>query len=71
MRNWIMSKSVNKTVRNEVKQQKGGFFGVLETSLVASILGNILAGKPKVPVRWVIWAGEGTITVGEGTTRAG
>ena len=51
MRNWIMSKSVNKTVRNEVKQQKGGFLGVLETSLVASILGNILAGKPKVPVR--------------------
>ena len=39
-------------------------------TLAASILGNMLAGKPEIPGPRVITAGEGVIRSGEGTTRA-
>ena len=35
-----MLKEVTKTIKNEAKEQKGGFFGTLE----ANLLGNMLAG---------------------------
>ena len=36
---------VTKTIKNETKEQKGGFLCMFLGTLGASLLGNILAGK--------------------------
>ena len=54
----LLIKDESKTIKNEAKEQKGGFLGKLLGTLGASLLGNILTGK-------------GTVRVGEGTIRAG
>ena len=54
----ILLKGVPKTIKNETKEQKGGFLSMLLGTLGASLLGNLLTGK-------------GTIRAGEGTVRAG
>ena len=41
----FLSKGVTKTIKNEAKEQKGGFLSMLLRTLGASLLGNILAGK--------------------------
>ena len=54
----LLIKGNSKTIKNEAKELKGGFLGMLLSTLGASLLGNLLTGK-------------GTIRVGEGTFRAG
>ena len=54
----LLRKGVSKTIKNEAKEQKGGFFGMLLGTLGASLLRNLLTGK-------------GTIRSSEGTMRAG
>ena len=41
----ILLKGVTKTIKNETKEQKGGFLSMLLGSLGASLLGNLLAWK--------------------------
>ena len=42
----ILLKGVTKTIKNETKEQKGGWFlSMLLGTLGASLLGNILAGE--------------------------
>ena len=41
----ILLKGVAKTIKNERKEQKGGFLSMLLGTLGASLLGNILVGK--------------------------
>ena len=41
----ILLKGVTKTIENETKEQRGGFFGMLLGTLGASLLGNLLSGK--------------------------
>ena len=41
----ILLKGVNKTIKNERKEQHGGFLSMLLSTLGASLLGNILVGK--------------------------
>ena len=41
----ILLKGVTKTIENETKEQKGGFFSMLLGTLGASLLGNLLTGK--------------------------
>ena len=41
----ILLKGVTKTIKNETKEQKGGFLIMLLGTLGASLLGNLLAGK--------------------------
>ena len=41
----ILFKGVTKTIKNETKEQKGGFLSMLLGTLRAILLGNILAGK--------------------------
>ena len=48
-----------KQLKNETKEQKGGFLTMLLGTLTASILGSALTG------RGVIRAGEGTVRAGE------
>ena len=60
----ILLKEVTKTIKNETKEQKGGFLSMLLATLGASLLGNILAGKG------IVRAGTGN-KKGKGTVRAG
>ena len=53
----LLIKGVRETIKNEAKEQKGGFLSILLGTLGASLLGNLLKGK-------------GTIREGEGTIRA-
>ena len=38
-------KSISQTIKNEAKEQKGRFLGMLLGTLGATLLGNLLAGK--------------------------
>ena len=51
----ILLKGVSEAIKNEAKEQKGRFLGMLFGTLGASLLGNMLSGKG------VIGAGEGAI----------
>ena len=55
----ILVKGVKDMIENEVKEQKGGFLGMLLGTLGASLLGNMLSGKG------IVRAGEGIIRAGE------
>ena len=54
----LLIKGVSETVKNEAKEEKGGFVSMLLGALSASLLGNLLSGK-------------GTIRAGEGLIKAG
>ena len=54
----ILLKGVTKTIKNETKEQKGGFLSMLLGALGASLLGNILSRKRIVKV------GEGIVRPG-------
>ena len=41
----ILLKGVTKTIKKETKDQKGGFLSMLLSTLDASLLGHLLAGK--------------------------
>ena len=41
----ILLKGVTKTIKNEKKEQKGGFLSILLGTLGANLLGNLLTGK--------------------------
>ena len=60
----ILLKGVTKTIKNETKEQKGGFLSMLFGTLGASLLGNLLAGKG------IVRAGSGN-KKGKGIVRAG
>ena len=60
----IWLKGVTKIVKNETKEQKGGFLSMLLSTLGASLLGNLLVGKG------IVRAGSGN-KKGNGIVRAG
>ena len=60
----ILLKGVTKTIKNETKEQKGGFLSLFLVTLVASLLGNLLTAKG------IVRAGTGNIK-GKGIIRAG
>ena len=60
----IWLKGVAKTIKNETKEQKGGFLRMFLGTLGASLLGNLLAGKG------IVRAGSGN-KEGKGIARAG
>ena len=41
----LLIEGVSETIKNEAKEQKGGFLGVLLGTLGARLLGNLLTGK--------------------------
>ena len=55
----ILLKGVSKAIKNETKEQKGGFLSMLLRTLGASLLGNLLTG------------GKGIMRAGDGKVRAG
>ena len=56
----ILLKGFTKTIKNETKEQNGGFFSMLLGILEAYLLGNLLAGKG------IVRAGEGFLKAGKG-----
>ena len=54
----ILLKGVSKTIKNETKEQSGGFLSMLLGTLGASLLGNLLTG------------GKGIVREGDGIVRA-
>ena len=46
----LLIKEVSKTIKNDVKEQKGGFLGISLGTLGATLLGNLLAGKETIRV---------------------
>ena len=54
----ILLKGVSKAIKNETKEQKGGFLSMLLGTLGASLLGNLLTG------------GKGIMRAGDGIVRA-
>ena len=46
----LLIKGVSETIKNDAKEQKGGFLGISLSTLGASLLGNLLAGKGTVRV---------------------
>ena len=55
----LLIKSVSKTIKNEAKEQKRRFLGILLGTLGASLIRNLQTSKS--PIR----AGEGTIRAGQ------
>ena len=62
----LLLKGVTESVRNEVKEQKGGFLSMLLGTLGASLLGNLLTGKGIHRAG----KGKGIHRAGEGIVRA-
>ena len=65
----ILLKGVSKTIKNETKEQRGGFLSMLLGTLGASLLDNLLSSG-----KGIMRAGEGSITSrakGDGIVRAG
>ena len=58
----ILLKGVSKTIKNETKEQKGGFLSMLLGTLGASLLGNLLTGG-----KGIMKAGDGIVRAGEGS----
>ena len=44
----LLIKGVSKTIKNEAKEQKGGFLGVILGTSGASLLENLLTGKDTI-----------------------
>ena len=61
----LLVKGIREIIKNEVKEQKGGFLGMLSSTLGASLLENMLVDKG------VMRAGKGSIRAAEDTIRAG
>ena len=58
----ILLKDVTKTIKNETKEQKGGFLSMLLGTFGASLLGDLLTENS---------SGKGTVRAGVGTLKAG
>ena len=65
----ILFKGVSKTIKNETKEQRGGFLSMLLGTLGASLLGNLLTGGKGNVASTA--KGKGIIKAGDGIVRAG
>ena len=68
----ILLKGVSKTIKDETKEQRGGFLSMLLGTLGASLLGNLLTGgKGSLASRskgeGIMRAGDGIVCAGEGS----
>ena len=62
----ILLKGFTKTIKNETKEQKGGFLSMLLGTLGASLLGNVLTGKEIVRTDSGNKKGRGIVRAGTG-----
>ena len=64
----ILLKGVIKTIKNEIKEQKGRFLSMLLSTLGARLLGNLLSGKGIVRPGYGSKQGEGIVSEGYGSS---
>ena len=65
----LLLNGVTESVKNEVKEQRGGFLSMLRGTLGASLLGNLLTGQGiNKKGKGIHRAGEGIVGAGEGNT---
>ena len=64
-------KDVTERVKNEAKEQKGGFLSMLLGTLGASLLGNLLTGKGFVRACYGNNKGKGVVRTGYGNNNKG
>ena len=64
----ILLKGVTKTIKNETKEQKGGFLSMLLGTSGASLLGNLSTGKGILRAGSRNKKGKGIVTAGSGRT---
>ena len=62
----ILLKRVTKTIKNEIKEQKGGFLSMLLGTLGDSLLVNLLAGKGIIRAGSRNKKGKGIVRAGAG-----
>ena len=62
----ILLKGVTKIIKNETKEQKGGFLSMLLGTLGAILLGNLLTGKGFVRAGYGNNKGKGIVRAGYG-----
>ena len=62
----ILLKGVRKTIKNETKEQRGGFLSMLLGTLGSSLLGYLLTGG-----KGIMRAADGIVRAGDGIVRAG
>ena len=60
----ILLNGITKTIKNETKEQKGGFLSMLLGTLGASLLGNLITGKGIVRAGTGNKKGKGIVRVG-------
>ena len=60
----ILLEGVSKAIKNETKEQKGGFLSMLLGTLGASLLGNLLTGG-----KGIMRAGDGIVRAGSGSKK--
>ena len=60
----IFLNGVSKTIKNETKQQRGGFVSMLLGTLGATLLGNLLTGG-----KGIMRAGDGIVRAGSGSKK--
>ena len=60
----ILLKGVSKAIKNETKEQKGGFLSMLLGTLGASLFGNLLTGG-----KGIVRAGDGIVRAGSGSKK--
>ena len=65
----ILLKIVTKTIKNETKEQKGGFLSMLLGTLGASLLGNLLTGKGILRAGSVNKKGKRIVRAGSGNKK--
>ena len=64
-----MLKGVTKTIKNETKEQKGGFLSMLLGTLGASLLENLLTGKGILRAGSENKKGKGIVRAGSGNKK--
>ena len=65
----ILLKGVTKTIKNETKEQKGGFLSMLLSTLGAILLGNLLTEKGIVRAGSRNKKGKGIVRAGSGNKK--
>ena len=62
----ILLKGVTKIIKNETKEQKGGFLSMLLGTIGASLLGDLLTGKGTLRAGYGNKKGKGILRAGSG-----
>ena len=64
----LLKRGITTTIKNETKEQKGGFLSMLLDTLASTLLGNMLAGKGIVRAGYGNKQRKGVLKAGYGSS---